>query len=105
MRWFARKGGMIHGASVAVSSFSPKPQSGRNSGMIEIRFGVQKIFLESMGGVALDTSFQRSTYKSRHVRVTKFVFLTVGGIEKELAIQFDVTDLRKAEKPEDYEID
>ena len=45
--------------------------------MIETRFGVQKIFLETVGSVALDTAFQGSTYKSRHVRVTKFVFLTV----------------------------
>jgi hypothetical protein len=73
--------------------------------MIETRLGVQKNFLETIRGVAPDTSFQRSTYKSRHVRVTKFVFLTVRGIERGLAVQFDVTDLRKAEKPEDYEID
>ena len=42
----------------------------------EAKFGVQKN-LETIGGVVLDTAFERSTYNSRHVKVTKFVFLTV----------------------------
>jgi hypothetical protein len=44
---------------------------------VETNLGVQKKFLETIGGIAVDSAFQRSTYKTRQVRVTKFVFLTV----------------------------
>jgi len=43
-----------------------------------------KKIMETIGGIGLDTSFQGSTYKSRHVRVTKTVFLTVNVIEMRL---------------------
>gem|GEM_PF-6137415 len=50
---------------------------------MEARSGVQKNFLETISGMVFDNAFEQSTYKSRHVRVTNFVFLTVRVIERD----------------------
>jgi len=50
---------------------------------MEAKRGVQKFFLEAISGIVFDNAFEQSTYKSRHVRVTKFVFLTVRVIERD----------------------
>ena len=41
------------------------------------QFWRRKNFLETGGGIGPDTPFKGSTYKTRHVNVTKFVFVTV----------------------------